>query len=293
MKKQKIKATVITSFTEKGYQRYGKHFLETFREYWPKNVRLVVYYEGTNKRDGWNSITEVPGLDAWMRVIAPFQLMQGSVFDRYDITRDARTNRVIFMQNHALRTYQGKVFWIDGDVITHAKIPKTFLDEVLPDDKLCCYLGRGDWYDSETGFIGFNYAHPACENLMRVEENVLFTGIVFALPRWWDMTVFDWARTAVCEKTPSLKNAFVDLAKDLPRGTMHPFICSVLGAYMDHRKGDRKESRSPKEDLVVPRTEPYWNEPEPVIFKEGNGSRPPKTPASVRAAVTQAMGSRN
>lgn len=254
--------TVITSFTEEGYQLYGKEFIRTFIEFWPKSVKLVVYYEGTHLRHDWKPITEVPNLQNWLSVIAPFQLFSGSLYNQYSIQFDARTNRVIFMQNHALRTYKGKVFWIDGDVITHSKVPETFLDECLPDDKMCCYLGREGWYDSETGFIGFNYQHPLCENFLKIEENTLFSGIIFAQERFWDMMCLDWSRSAFSAYSPIAKNSFVDLAKDLPRGTMHVFVSSVLGAYMDHKKGNRKHSRSTRADLTIERTEPYWTCPE-------------------------------
>lgn len=256
------KHTVVTSFTEEGYQKYGKEFIRTFLEYWPKSVKLVVYFEGTNLRQNWKPISEVPKLQDWMRAIAPFQIMSGAVFNQYDIRYDARTNRVIFIQNHALRTFKGKVFWIDGDVITHAKVPETFLDEMLPDDKMCCYLGREGWYDSETGFIGFNYSHPLCENFLQIQENTLFSGIIFTQHAWWDMVTFDWARKCFEAYSPQAKDSFVDLAKDLPRGTMHVFINSALGAHLDHKKGARKDSRSTKADLVVARTEPYWTCPE-------------------------------
>lgn len=274
-----IRHTVITSFTEDGYQKYGKEFIKTFIEFWPKNVRLVVYYEGTHLRHDWKSINEVPNLQNWMDVISPFQLMSGAIHGQYDIRFDARTNRVIFMQNHALREFMGKVFWIDGDVITHAKVPETFLDEMLPDDKLCCYLGRGDWYASETGFIGFNYQHPLCENFLKIEENTLFSGIIFAQDNWWDMACFDWSREAFWAYSPIAKESFVDLAKDLPRGTMHPFINSRLGAYMDHKKGARKNSRSTKADLVIERTEPYWTCAEADGSPKAEAPRPTGIPS--------------
>lgn len=267
-----MRHTVVTSFTEDGYQKYGRDFVRTFQQHWPDNVKLIVFYEGTNLRHDWRPIGKVANLDNWMRVISPFQLFQGAVFNQYDITRDARTNRVIFMQNHVLRERKGKVFWIDGDVITHAPVPETFLDEMLPDDKLCCYLGRGEWYDSETGFIGFNYDHPECEHFLKIKENCLFSGIVFALPRWWDMTVEDWSRDCFVAAKPALKDAFVDLAADLPRGCMHPFINSRIGAYMDHLKGARKGGTSHAEDLVVERTEPYWQ----AIINAEHGSAPPQ-----------------
>jgi len=39
---------------------------------------------------------------------------------------------------------------------------------------------------------------------------------------------------------------------------MHPIINSVLGTYLDHKKGNRKGGRSSKADLVIERNEPYW-----------------------------------
>jgi hypothetical protein len=235
------KHVVVTSFTEKGYQQYGKRFLESFYKFMPSNVKLVVYYEGTNLRDGWKTINEVQNLDAWMRAIAPFQLMSGALFDQYDIKYDARTNRVIFIQNHALRTFKGKVFWMDGDSIVHSPVPESFFDEVLPDDKL-------------------NYNHPGCEHFLRVEENTLFSGIIFAQPRWWDMVTFDWSMACVIARDPEMRGAFVNLSEGLPEGCMHPYVNSELGKYFDHLKGNRKGKTSTKDDLVVERTEPYWKE---------------------------------
>lgn len=259
--------TVITSFTDDGYEKYGRKFIETFSAHWPSGVRLVVYYEGKRPQSGWHSIEEVALLKEWMTIIKPFSLFSGYLFDQYDIKFDARTNRVIFMQNHALRTYGGKVFWIDADVVTHADVPPTFLDDMLPDDKLCCYLGRHDstgarWYDSETGFIGFNYDHPQCEEFLKIEESTLFQGIIFAQQCWWDMSCFDWAREAFCAKDPTVRRAFRNLASELPDGCMHPFINAAPGAYMDHLKGVRKGGRSLRDDLMVERTEPYWTCPE-------------------------------
>ena len=42
-------------------------------------------------------------------------------------------------------------------------------------------------------------------------------------------------------------------------GEGHPLINTEWGAYLDHLKGNRKDSgRSKSKDLVVNRTEGYW-----------------------------------
>ena len=170
----------------------------------------------------------------------------------YDINFDARMARKAFIQCHGARTLRGKVFWIDADVIAHAPVPDTFLDEVLPDDKMCCFLGRDGWCYTESGFIGFNPDHQACPTFMAAYLGAFTSGAIFTQPGWHDCHGFDMARRAF---DPAL---FVNLATGLPEGCMHPFVNSVLGRYMDHRKGPRKESRTSREDLLIDRSEAYW-----------------------------------
>jgi hypothetical protein len=44
-------------------------------------------------------------------------------------------------------------------------------------------------------------------------------------------------------------------------GGGHPLINGVLGKWIDHMKGGRKDSgKSLKKDIMVNRTEAYWNE---------------------------------
>jgi hypothetical protein len=123
---------------------------------------------------------------------------------------------------------------------------------MLPDDKLCCYLGRDGWMYTESGFIGFNAAHPYCEAFMAGYKRMFTQGYVFTQQAWHDCIAFDMARSQLP------REYFHNLAAGLPHGTMHPFVNSALGAYMDHRKGKRKSGRSGASDLVVNRTEAYW-----------------------------------
>lgn len=254
--------TVITSFTNDGYERYGKKFIETFLKFWPSTA-LVAYVEANPgsvieifksfEKVDWRSIDEVVGLWEFMTAIKPFPLMSGNVNGKYNINFDARMGRKSFMLAHALKTYGGKVFWIDADVITHSKVPEDFLDTVLPDDKMCCFLGRDNWYYTESGFLGYNAEHSMAQRFANKVIHQFQNGAIFTQPGWHDCYAFDMVRKGAPAEW------FNNLAVDLPLNTMHPFVNSVLGAYMDHRKGNRKESRSTRDDLVKPRSEAYWN----------------------------------
>jgi hypothetical protein len=249
--------TVITSFTEQGYEVYGREFLKTFREFWPKDVQLVVYYEGNDLREDWRHIEEVEMYSEFMEAVAQFPIMSGKVGNDYKIDFDARMGRKTFMQNHAIKQYGGKVFWLDADTVTFDKVPETFLDDVLPDDKFSCFLGRDGWFYTESGFLGFNSQHPLCADFMRTYIQIFISGVIFTRKWWHDCAAYDAAREIVYPRFGD--DAFINLAKDLPGQCLHPFVNSVLGAFMDHRKGQRKASRSSEKDLVVPRTEAYWN----------------------------------
>ena len=247
---------VVTSFNEAGYERYGRAFVESFLEFWPKNVRLTVYYEGEkfdfNEGMSWHPIEKVEYLVDYLGSLR-FPIMHGIVGDNYDINFDARQARKVFMEMHAMKTMRGKVFWIDADVVTHAKVPFGFLDDCLPDDKFCCYLGRDGWYYTESGFIGFNGDHPIANKFYNNYVNTFVSGVNFTLPGWHDCYGFDAVRNILNQPWE-----FRNLAEGLPHGTMHPFVNSALGRYMDHRKGPRKESRSTDADLVIARDEDYW-----------------------------------
>ena len=255
--------TVITSFTEAGYKTYGKDFIESFREFWPAETNLVIYYEGDNIREDWHFIEEVEGLDEHIDNLR-FPMMRGNLGDgSYEIQLDAGMCRKSFMQAHACKVYGGKVFWIDADVVTHTKVPADFLDKMLPDNRFCCYLGRDPelgWTFpayTESGFLGFNAKHPLCFNFLGAYLAVIQSGMIFTRDSWHDCMAFDTARSAFS----NVKEEFINLSSHLkPDSTPHPFINTDLGKYMDHKKGTRKDHKSRKEDIIVDRDEPYWKE---------------------------------
>lgn len=240
---------VVTSFHKKGYESYGRLFLDSFKRYWPKNVTLTIYHEGEDypKDDAfqWKLIDEVEYLRNFLDNLH-FPIMHGVEGDRYNINFDARMARKSFIEMHAAKTMGGKVFWIDSDVVTHSQVPENFLDKMLPDDKLSCYLGRDGWYYTESGFIGFNSRHRSFKKFYDLYLTTFLSGAIFIQKGWHDCYGYDVARRAMMEDS-----SFVNLSKDVPHGTMHPFVNCELGRYMDHRKGPRKDSRTDPKELVL------------------------------------------
>lgn len=246
--KTKILPTVVTSFNEEGFKRYGQAFIDSWLQYWPASIRLVVFYEGDEfpftTGLSWRPYEEVEFLKDYLDSLR-FPIMHGIVGDKYDINFDARQSRKAFIQMHAMRQYGGKVFWIDADCVTKDHVPEDFLDECLPDDKLCCYLGRHEpapaWYHTESGFIGFNGDHPLAKRFAKSYLHTFIVGSIFTQPGWHDCWGFDAIRTVMTQNGDG--DGFHNLARDLPHGTMHPFQNCAPGKFMLHLKGDRKDTK--------------------------------------------------
>lgn len=248
---------VITSFNKEGYKQYGKAFVDSWIKYWPSSVRLTVFYEGEEsdfkliRGVSWHPIESVEFLKDYMDSLR-FPVMHGIVGAQFDMWLDARMARKSFMQMHAMRLYRGKVFWIDADCETVRHVPEGFLDDCLPNDALCCYLGRDGWYHTESGFIGFNGDHPLASKFAKNYLHVFITGAIFASgffdrAGWNDCCAFDAVRHVMGNGSE-----FINLSKHVPQGHMHPFQLSAPGQYMEHYKGNRKETRQLKpEDTVV------------------------------------------
>lgn len=253
-KPPKALPNVISSFNAEGYKRYGKEFVETWLKFWPSSIRLTIYYEGEAEEFdmvsgvSWRPIEEVEFLKDYMDSLQ-FPIMHGIVGSQYDINFDARMARKSFMQVHTARKYGGKVFWLDADSITRAHVPESFLDECLPDDKFCCYLGRDGWYYTESGFIGFNSAHPIASEFFKNYLHVFITGTIFTQTGWHDCIGFDAIRFLA--KQQGKEGEFVNLAAGVPKGTMHPFQNCAPGKYMWHLKGNRKDTKELQPGDVV------------------------------------------
>ena len=255
-KQPKKLPTVITSFNEEYYKRCGKEFVETFKQYWSPSIRLVVYYEGESSSFemingvSWRPIEEVEFLADYLDSLR-FPIQHGIVGDRFDMWFDARQARKAFMEMYAMKKYGGKVFWLDADIVTHAHVPEDFLDRMLPDDKFNCFMGRDGWYHTESGFIGFNADHPIASRFAKNYLHTFITGVIFASlghgrPCWNDCGGFDAVRHLMGNG-----DEFVNLAKDLPEGVMHPQANLEMAKYFLHFKGARKDTKTLQDGDII------------------------------------------
>jgi len=225
---------IVTTFSPEGYEKYGKRFVETYKQHC--DMPLVIYVEDDLKIDGVDTrnLFDVPGCDEFLEKVAGHKPNSY----REDVNKFSR--KVFAMTNVGL-TYNDRFAFIGADTVFHSDIPDNFFDVVLK-NKYLGYLGRTQMH-SETDFIAFDCSKVINSLFMSLFIRIYTTGAFMHQKYYCDSDVFDFVRILLSPPANNL-NVIDD--------HNHPFVNSVLGKYMDHLKGPiRKEAgRSFDNDYV-------------------------------------------
>jgi hypothetical protein len=263
-----MKYTVVTTFNQAGYKQYGQRMIETFLANWPSNVMLIIYAENCEVVESApnlivRALEQVPEMTAFKTKWQGVPKANGDVSSdpvrrlrkdagkgfKWDAVRFAHKVYSIF--DCARKSNSDWLLWMDADMVCHSPITIERLDELCQLD--LCYLGRRGKY-TECGLYAMNLRSPLCLTFLQKFQEYYDDAEhgIFTLDEWHDSYVFDAIRKLMpCNE--------LNWAGDLIKGEGHPLINSPWGAYLDHLKGNRKsQGRSYSKDLIVARTESYW-----------------------------------
>lgn len=273
------KFAVVTTFHEGKFTEYGRKMIDSFCYFWPKEVDLYVYVEGTIPQNDVENVHYINLLSSCPNLVKfkakykndPIANGKGKGQSAFGHKRpnkikskwqgkdtylfDAvRFSHKSFCQIHAAQNIDADVMiWLDADTITFAKVTQELLESLLPIDHYVSYLGRPGKY-TECGFMAYDLRNPNNIEFMKSWEEFYITDKIFSLGEWHDCEVFDKVRERM-EQEGKIKNHNLNVNKV----SAHPFVNSILGTFMDHLKGGRKSAgRSYRADLKVKRTEDYW-----------------------------------
>ena len=268
-----MKYTVITTFHQAGLELYGQKMIDTFEQYWPESVDLVIYAENCSPVVRKSNVRVVDLLEVskecrrFVKRHRDNPEAHGGLgpHNEHDWTEKksfkwqaVRFCYKVFAVKHALNNIDSDwIIWLDADTQTHSTIPESWLPTVCPDPYLISYLGRTDRYHSECGWVGYNKQHPqgvafANEFARMYEEDEIFNH-----REWHDSYIWDVVRRRFQDQGAE----FFDLnpEPDTKGIAGHPFINSELGKYMDHKKGDRKgRGHSKAKEVKLHADHPYW-----------------------------------
>ncbi len=222
--------SVVTTFSPKGYEVYGRKMIEAFAEHWPEDIKLYAFHEGdkpkgASERAIWVSLDSDKDRETFIREHADKDQREDYRF------RPVRYSHKVFAQTAAPR--DGYSIWLDGDTITQNKVTDDILTDILPPEgKIASYLGRPYYRHSETGMIGYG---PIASPFLAEMRRVYTSGEVFKLPEWHDCAVFDHVR----RKFERLGHRFHNLCPNAYG--LNVFEQSPLAKVIRHNKGpDRK-----------------------------------------------------
>jgi len=280
-----MSVSVVTTFHKAGYDLYGKRMIKSFLEKWPQTVKLYVYAEDCEVEETAPNLI-VKDLHQASPELVEFKTRwknvpkaNGDVSS--DPIRSKRKDSGKGFKWHAIR-FAHKVYsifacakecntewlmWMDADTFCHSAISEKELGRMLPGKQELCFLGRRGKY-SECGLYAMHLTSPETQKFLaefqRVYDQAESQGGIFTMAEWHDSFVFDCVRIKFPQMNQHNWAASLEDLRPKPgmsRGEGHPLINSEWGAWLDHLKGGRKQlGMSKRDDLKVPRTEPYWQQ---------------------------------
>ncbi|MGY8864466.1 MAG: hypothetical protein ACKVJK_02425 [Methylophagaceae bacterium] len=275
--------TVVTTFHQPGLALYGQRFLESFAEKVDNRIKLLVYTEDCNPvNPNPEQITildakqALPKLNAFKERwkndpkangIPPIEIKARRPRDhhkafKWDAIRFA--NKTYAVYDACVRSKDWCV-WMDADTFVHSDWSYNEFKECLPETSWITYVGRGKGSQTwpECGFYGMNLNHPVCHEFLKEFERVYEDADngIFLLEEWHDSFVFGNILNNMKRDFPNALDYSADmyLREAKTGGGGHPLINTVLGKWIDHMKGDRKNTgKSLPKDMMITRNEDYW-----------------------------------
>jgi len=277
--------TVLTTFHPAGLSKYGQRMIDSFALNIDKRIKLLVYAEDCKPNNPDPSRIEILDAKAALPKLNAFKSTWGHVpkangditnepqrHTRKDWMKEFKWDAVRFANKtyavyDAVQRSKDWCVWMDADTYVHS--PWTYEDFAaqLPDTSWITYVGRGKGSQTwpECGFYGLNLNHPVCHEFLKEFERVYEEADngIFLLEEWHDSFVFGNILNNMKLQFPNAHDysAEMYLKEAKSGGGGHPLINGVLGKWIDHMKGGRKDAgKSQRKDIMVNRTEDYWNE---------------------------------
>lgn len=269
------KFSVVTTFHRAGYEKYGSRMIDTFIANWPQQVHLYVYAEDCAVTQSAPNLTVYDLHERCSNLVAfknkyrddlratgragigPVDKKgkQKGLGFRWDAVRFS--NKVYAMCDTACKSVD-TVIWMDADMVCHSPITLDTLDRLIPKTSHLSFLGR-DRKFTETGLWAIDMSNSANMMFVRMMQAAYDDAEngVLAMEEFHDCWVFDRTREKVAAKVTNWKQ--LNWNAGSLQGEGHPLINTEWGQYLDHLKGNRKDSgRSKLDDLIVKRNERYW-----------------------------------
>lgn len=229
--------SIVTTFSDKGYEDYGRNFLESCSNFLDPKINLIVYKDNVNinpsqRMSIFNLEQSVPDLTKFKK--------RNSFRDESNIKFQYQSirfsHKVYALYNAAMTSDSRYLIWLDSDTEFYDKVTPEYFHKFLPEGYLVGYLGRTGEAFSECGFMIYDLHNPYAKEFFERFKWYYDSDELYKLPEWHDSFVFDVVRKEF-ESTNKIK------AKNLSEAFNKHHFNAVLDGYAMHLKGDRKHKR--------------------------------------------------
>lgn len=198
---------VITTFPNNSWDVYAKRMLQSFVQFWPAEIPLMVQLDNDLLYNDVNKI-----LRPQDGIVVGWEKEHDEFVERNkgkDEPQNYRKQAVRFCHKvfAIKRAYDAMVkakaaggevprylIWMDADVLTNKRVTIEDVKECLPKEgHAVSYLGRKDWDHSECGWLGFDLEKGG-ELIVSSTFNTYVSDELFKFEQWHDSYVFDKIR---------------------------------------------------------------------------------------------------
>jgi hypothetical protein len=232
----------ITSFSPKGYEVYGKKFLESAVECWPGDLHVYVDEIPDYRHDKitYKLLSELSNLQAFLAYCDRNPVFCGNTAYGYEFKRDARRfSFKVFAQLDVLNHYSGKIFWLDADMVFKKPVPLEFLVDTLDGKTVCLLIREG--LHAETGFVGFDTNGIGFDHFLDTYTDIYRRGKIFKEPYWIDGHAMQIAVKESGVPHNNLSSFFrIPNDRKMTMDDLDVMSKTILGEYLIHNKGKKK-----------------------------------------------------
>lgn len=230
-----MKIGIVTTFSDKGYEEYGKYFLSSCKKFLDTSITLYVYVDNIDIVEEKNII--VRNLESSVPELKEFKLRHKNKIPQSFLHDAVRFSHKSYCIYHASKTTNvDYLIWLDADTEIYNYIDQDYLLQFISNNIFVSFIGRPNY--SETGFLAFNLNHSHSKDFFEELESYYRLDTIYTLEGQLDCHVFDAARKKFEECNQILT---LNLS---PEGITKNHFNHIFQNYMIHYKGDRKQKRS-------------------------------------------------
>lgn len=231
-----MKIKIISTFSDKGYEDYGKHFVESSKKYIDPSIEVCLYIDNINLISENN--INILRLEESIPELTKFKER-----NKHRTFKDYKWDGVRFSHKtyatfHAAKENLDYLVWLDSDTEIYDTVSSDYLLKFLPKGNFVGYIGRDGV--SETGFLIFDMNHPHAKDFFARYQWYYDTDSIYSLSEYHDAFIFDVVRKEF-EQSGKIKSYNVS-----PPGTNKGHFNAAFDGYMIHYKGDDKSQRDIK-----------------------------------------------